>query len=136
VYQAGTLSGNPIAMAAGIATLEQIRKDGFYKSLEDRSERLSNGLAAATDQAGIPAKVGHVGSMLGIFFTDQEVKNFDDAKTCDLDMFAGFYNGMRRNGVYIAPSQFEVLFVSAAHTAADIDETIRAAEVVLKELSI
>jgi glutamate-1-semialdehyde 2,1-aminomutase len=134
VYQAGTLSGNPIAMAAGIATLEQIRKDGFYKSLEDRSQRLSNGLAAAADQSGIPAKVGHVGSMLGIFFTDQEVKNFDDAKTCDLDMFAGFYNGMRRNGVYIAPSQFEVLFVSAAHTAADIDETIRAAEVVLKEL--
>ncbi len=136
VYQAGTLSGNPIAMAAGIATLEQIRKDGFYESLEKKTERLSTGFADAADKAGIAAKVGHVGSMLGLFFTDQEVKNFDDAKTCDLDRFAGFYNGLRANGIYIAPSQFEVLFVSAAHQAEDIDETIRAAEVVLKELSV
>jgi glutamate-1-semialdehyde 2,1-aminomutase len=134
VYQAGTLSGNPIAMAAGIATLEQIRKDGFYQSVQERSERLSKGFAAAADQAGIPAKVGHVGSMLGIFFSEQDVNNFDDAKGCDLDMFAKFYAGMRENGIYIAPSQFEALFVSAAHTVEDIDETIRAAEVVLKDL--
>ena len=134
VYQAGTLSGNPIAMAAGIATLEQIRKDGFYQSLQERSERLSSGFAAAADQAGIPAKVGHVGSMLGIFFSEQDVNNFDDTKGCDLDMFAKFYAGMRENEIYIAPSQFEALFVSAAHTVEDIDETIRAAEVVLKDL--
>jgi glutamate-1-semialdehyde 2,1-aminomutase len=72
--------------------------------------------------------------MLGIFFSEQDVNNFDDAKGCDLDMFAKFYAGMRENGIYIAPSQFEALFVSAAHTVEDIDETIRAAEVVLKDL--
>ena len=136
VYQAGTLSGNPIAMAAGIATLEQIRTDGFYESLEKNSERLASGLSNAAQNAGIAATVSHIGSMLGMFFTDQDVKNFNDAKKCNLDMFSAFYNGMRENGIYIAPSQFEVLFVSAAHSAEDIEKTIRAAEVVLKEMSI
>ena len=135
VYQAGTLSGNPIAMAAGIATLEQISRDGFYESLEEKSQRLAGGLSNAADNAGIPASVSHIGSMLGMFFTDQDIKNFDDAKKCNLEMFSAFYNGMRTNGVYIAPSQFEVLFVSVAHTSEDIDETIRAAEIVLKDLS-
>jgi glutamate-1-semialdehyde 2,1-aminomutase len=116
VYQAGTLSGNPIAMAAGIATLEQISKGGFYESLEEKSQHLAGGLSTAAENAGIPASVSHIGSMLGMFFTDQ------------------FYNGMRTNGTYIAPSQFEVLFVSAAHTSEDIDETIRAAERVLSDL--
>jgi glutamate-1-semialdehyde 2,1-aminomutase len=135
VYQAGTLSGNPIAMAAGIATLEQISQDGFYESLEEKSQRLAGGLSNAAENAGIPASVSHIGSMLGMFFTDQDIKNFDDAKKCDLEMFSAFYNGMRTNGIYIAPSQFEVLFVSAAHTSEDIEQTIRAAEVVLKDLS-
>ncbi len=135
VYQAGTLSGNPIAMAAGIATLEQISRDGFYESLEEKSQRLAGGLSNAADNAGIPASVSHIGSMLGMFFTDQDIKNFDDAKKCNLEMFSAFYNGMRTNGVYIAPSQFEVLFVSAAHTSEDIDETIQAAEKVLAGLN-
>jgi glutamate-1-semialdehyde 2,1-aminomutase len=134
VYQAGTLSGNPIAMAAGIATLEQISQDGFYESLEEKSQRLAGGLSNAAKNAGVPASVSHIGSMLGIFFTDQEIKNFDDAKKCNLEMFSAFYNGMRTNGVYIAPSQFEVLFVSAAHTSEDIEETINAAERVLTDL--
>jgi glutamate-1-semialdehyde 2,1-aminomutase len=134
VYQAGTLSGNPIAMAAGIATLEQISKDGFYESLEEKSQRLAGGLASAAENAGIPASVSHIGSMLGMFFTDQDIKSFDEAKKCDLKMFSAFYNGMRENGVYIAPSQFEVLFVSAAHTSGDIEQTIQAAEKVLADL--
>jgi glutamate-1-semialdehyde 2,1-aminomutase len=95
VYQAGTLSGNPIAMAAGIATLEQISKDGFYESLEEKSQRLAGGLSTAAENAGVPASVSHIGSMLGMFFTDQDIKNFDDAKKCDLEMFSAFYNGMR-----------------------------------------
>ena len=135
VYQAGTLSGNPIAMAAGIATLQQISLDGFYESLEEKSHRLAGGLSNAAENADIPASVSHIGSMLGMFFADQDIKNFDDAKKCDLEMFSAFYNGMRENGIYIAPSQFEVLFVSAAHTSDDIDETIRAAEKVLAGLN-
>ena len=135
VYQAGTLSGNPIAMAAGIATLKQVMQEGFYENLEKTTCKLADGFAAAAQKAAIPAKVDHVGSMLGMFFTDQEVNNFDDAKQCDLERFAAFYNGMRKNGIYIAPSQFEALFVSAAHSEADIDQTIGAAETVLKDLS-
>jgi glutamate-1-semialdehyde 2,1-aminomutase len=134
VYQAGTLSGNPIAMAAGIATLEQIKKEGFYETLAENSSRLVNGLADAAQKAGIAARCDHVGSMLGMFFTDQDVANFDDAKTCDLEKFSAFYQGMRQKGVYIAPSQFEVLFLSAAHTAEHIDATISAAEQVLADL--
>ncbi len=134
VYQAGTLSGNPIAMAAGIATLEQLKKDGFYETLEEKSDRLATGLADAAQTAGVAATVDHVGSMLGMFFTDQDVVGFDDAKTCDLELFSGFYQGMRQQGIYIAPSQFEVLFLSTAHTNEHIDATVNAAARVLEEL--
>ena len=134
VYQAGTLSGNPIAMTAGIATLKQLKKDGVYESLEERSSRLVAGLASAAQRAGVPAKVEHVGSMLGMFFTDRDVTCFDDAKTCDLELFSSFYQGMREQGVYIAPSQFEALFLSSAHTDEHIDATANAAEKVLKNL--
>ncbi len=136
IYQAGTLSGNPVAMAAGIATLEQIQKDGFYDALDRKAGRLLDGLLQAADKADIPVQAKRVGSMLGFFFTDLDVKNFDDAKTCDLDKFTRFYNGMRQNGVYIAPSQFEALFVSAAHDMEHIEATIKAAEKVLAELKI
>ena len=134
VYQAGTLSGNPIAMAAGIATLNQLQKPGVYENLEDKSARLAAGLAEAAQKAGIAARADHVGSMLGMFFTDQEVADFEDAKTCDLERFAAFYQGMRQRGIYIAPSQFEVLFLSAAHTDEHIDATIDAAREVLDEI--
>ncbi len=134
IYQAGTLSGNPVAMAAGIATLEQIQKDGFYDLLDRKAERLLGGLAQAAEKAAIPVQAKRVGSMLGFFFTDKEVKNFADAKTCDLDKFAGFYNGMRQNGIYIAPSQFEALFLSAAHDMEHIEATIKAAENVFDRL--
>jgi len=134
VYQAGTLSGNPLAMAAGIATLKQLQKKGFYAKLEKKSVRLTAGLAQAAAQAGIPAQVDHVGSMLGLFFCAETVKSFEDAKKSDLPLFSKFYQGMRREGVYIAPSQFEALFLSAAHTDAHIDATVRAAEKVLGRL--
>ena len=135
VYQAGTLSGNPLAMIAGIATLEQLQKEGVYESLAEKTGRLASGLAEAARKSGIAARVDHVGSMLGMFFTDQTVANFEDAKTCDLDRFSAFYQGMRENGVYIAPSQFEALFISAAHTDEHIDATIDAAMKVLENLS-
>ena len=134
VYQAGTLSGNPIAMTAGIATLEQLKKDGVYESLEEKSSRLVAGLANAAQKAGVAARVEHVGSMLGMFFTDREVACFEDAKTCDLDLFSTFYQGMRQQGVYIAPSQFEALFLSTAHADEHIDATANAAEQVLKNI--
>jgi len=134
VYQAGTLSGNPIAMTAGIATLEQLKKDGVYESLEKRSSRLVTGLANAAQNAGVAARVEHVGSMLGMFFTDRDVACFEDAKTCDLELFSSFYQGMRQQGVYIAPSQFEALFLSSAHADEHIDATANAAEQVLKNI--
>ncbi len=135
IYQAGTLSGNPIAMTAGIVTLEQLAKEGVYESLEERSSRLADGLAHAARKAGLAARTGHVGSMLGMFFTDRNIACFEDAKTCDLELFANFYQGMRRQGIYIAPSQFEALFLSTAHTDEHIDATIAAAEQVLKDLA-
>jgi len=135
VYQAGTLSGNPVAMAAGISTLTELKKPGFYEALDEKSERLAVGLKKAAQSTGIAASVDRVGSMLGLFFTDREVRNYDDAKTCDLDMFSAYYKGMQNKGVYLAPSQFEVFFVSAAHTREDIDATIKAAEEVLDQLS-
>jgi glutamate-1-semialdehyde 2,1-aminomutase len=134
VYQAGTLSGNPLAMAAGIATLKQLQKKGFYDRLEQKSARLCAGLAAAASRAGFPVQVDHVGSMLGMFFCADAVRSFDDAKKSDLALFSKFYQGMRREGVYIAPSQFEALFLSSAHTAQHIDLTIRAAAKVLEGL--
>jgi glutamate-1-semialdehyde 2,1-aminomutase len=134
VYQAGTLSGNPVAMAAGIATLRQLQKPDFYEALEKNSARLADGLAGAAEKAGIPVSIDRVGSMLGLFFTEKPVRSFKDAKTSNLDQFKAYYKGMLQEGIYLAPSQFEALFVSAAHTAEDIDATVAAAEKVLAGL--
>ncbi|MGB9500098.1 MAG: glutamate-1-semialdehyde 2,1-aminomutase [Dissulfuribacterales bacterium] len=136
VYQAGTLSGNPIAMAAGIATLKEIKKPGFYDALEKTASRLADGLKQAAAKTGTKAVINRVGSMIGLFFTDQPVTNFDDAKTSDLEKFSQYYREMLGKGIYLAPSQFETLFVSAAHTDKDIDETIVTAEEVLRGLKI
>ncbi len=135
VYQAGTLSGNPLAMAAGIATLEALKQPGFYESLDAKTERLMTGLRAAAEKAGIDFTAGHIGSMAGMFFTRATVTNFDGAKTSDLVRFSRFYNGMRDRGIYLAPSQFEALFVSAAHTNDEIDTTIAAAADVMAGLA-
>jgi glutamate-1-semialdehyde 2,1-aminomutase len=134
VYQAGTLAGNPLAMAAGIATLTELQKEGVYEALEAKAQRLMAGFQSAADDAGIPFKTGHIGSMAGFFFTDKDVHNFEDAKTCDLDRFAKFYRIMLEKGVYLAPSQFESCFVSLAHTKEDIDYTIKAARQAMAEL--
>jgi glutamate-1-semialdehyde 2,1-aminomutase len=134
VYQAGTLSGNPLAMAAGIATLNQLQKKGFYEKLEKQSARLCAGFAAAASRASLPVQVNHVGSMLGMFFCADPVRSFQDAKKSDLALFSKFYQEMRREGIYIAPSQFEALFLSSAHTAEHIDRTVRAAEKAFERL--
>jgi glutamate-1-semialdehyde 2,1-aminomutase len=135
VYQAGTLSGNPLAMAAGIATLKQLKQPGFYEALEDASASLVNGLKSITAQSPIPVSVDRVGSMVGLFFTDGPVTDFKKAKTSDLDLFARFYNKMLEQGVYLAPSQFETIFVSSAHGKMDIDDTLGAVEKVFDQLS-
>ncbi len=132
VYQAGTLSGNPAAMAAGIATLSELKTTGFYKNLDEKAAKLAKGLENAASKANFKARAKNVGAMLGIFFTDMDVKNFEDAKTSDLDLFSSFYKGMLQKGIYLAPSQFEALFVSSAHSDEDLDRTIQAAEEVLK----
>lgn len=134
VYQAGTLSGNPLAMAAGIATLTQLKEPAFYSALNRKAEQLASGLEKITKKAGIKATAKRAGSMLSLFFTDKDVVNFNDVKTCDLEMFSAYYRGMLQNGIYLAPSQFEVLFVSAAHNAEHIDATVEAAERALKHL--
>lgn len=134
IYQAGTLSGNPLAMAAGIATLTALEEDGVYETLNLRTHCLMEGFQAAADEAKIPFQTGHVGSMAGFFFTGQKVNNFEDAKTSDVKRFAAFYQGMLARGVYLAPSQFEACFVSLAHTDQDIDDTIEAARAVMAGL--
>ena len=135
VYQAGTLSGNPMAMSAGIATIQQLKQPGLSEALEDTSKYLADGLQQAAAAAGIEVVINRVMSMLGLFFTNQPIANFNDAKTCDLDRFAAYYKEMLAQGIYLAPSQFEAIFVSAAHQTADIDATIRAAEQAMARLA-
>ncbi len=135
IYQAGTLSGNPVAMAAGIATLEQLRVPGVYERLEEKSGRLANGLRKIADGAKVPVFVDRVGSMLGLFFADRPVRSFEDAKTCDLKKFTAYYQGMLERGIYLAPSQFEAFFVSTAHETKDIEKTLDAAREVFGQLS-
>ncbi len=134
VYQAGTLSGNPLAMAAGIATLKELQKPGFYEALEEKAGRLSEGILRIADRTGVPLSVNRVGSMMSVFFTDKVVRNFEDAKTSNLEVFEAYYNKMLEKGVYLPPSQFEAMFVSAAHETADIDLFLSAVEAVLPEL--
>ncbi len=127
VYQAGTLSGNPLAMAAGIATLTQLKNSDVYTKLDGKAKRLMTGLQSAADKAGIAFQTNHFCSMAGFFFSSEDIYDFDDAKKCDLDRFSKFYRIMLEKGVYLAPSQFEACFVSLAHTDDDIDQTIAAA---------
>jgi glutamate-1-semialdehyde 2,1-aminomutase len=135
IYQAGTLSGNPLSMAAGIATLEQLRVPNVYERLEENSARLANGLRKIAEKAGVPVFVDRVGSMLGMFFTNKQVKNFEDAKTSDLQKFTAYYQGMLERGIYLAPSQFEAFFLSTAHETKHIEKTLEAAEEVFRQLA-
>lgn len=128
VYQAGTLSGNPIAMTAGLKTLELIAQPGFFEQLGDNTERLVQGLVAAAKNAGVPVTENHVGGMFGLFFsTADKVTDFAGATACNQDQFTAFFHAMLDEAVYLAPSAFEAGFVSAAHSDRDIDATIHAA---------
>lgn len=128
VYQAGTLSGNPLAMRAGLETLSRLRAPGFYEALEAKSARLFEGLLDGCKEAGVPAIGNRFGSMFTVFFTDAEAcRNHQDVGGCDLERFGRFFNAMLDEGVYLAPSQFEAAFMSAAHSDSDIDDTIAAA---------
>jgi glutamate-1-semialdehyde 2,1-aminomutase len=128
VYQAGTLSGNPVAMAAGLATLDGISAPGFHAKLAVATERLVTGLREAARAAGVPLATNHVCGMFGLFFTDAaQVTTYAEATACDVERFKRFFHGMLDEGVYLAPSAFEAGFVSAAHTDREIDATIAAA---------
>jgi len=127
VYQAGTLSGNPLAMAAGLATLELLRRPGTYERLEALSARLADGLLGAAQAAGVPACLNRVGSMLTLFFTAGPVTDYASARQSDTNQFGAFFRGMRARGVSLPPSQFEAMFVSLAMDERDIDEICQAA---------
>ena len=132
IYQAGTLSGNPIAMAAGLAMLELIQAPGFYAELERKTHLIADGLRAVAAEAGVALTTNAVCGMFGLFFTDQKVETFAQATRCDVAAFNRFFHAMLAGGVYFAPSAFEAGFVSAAHTDRDIGDTLDAARAALR----
>ena len=134
VYQAGTLSGNPLAMAAGLAALEELKNGAVHEQLEAKGARLEAGLNAVAEKAGIPVITQRAGSMSCLFFSEQPVHSLADAMQADRERFKKYFHGMLAEGVYLAPSAFEAAFLSAAHTDADIDATIAAAEKVMATL--
>jgi len=135
VYQAGTLSGNPVSLAAGLATLKEISQTGFFEALTAKTRLLAEGLIARAKHTGVPLTAQTVGGMFGIFFTEHAtVSSFNEVMACDVDRFKKFFHGMLRAGVYLAPSAFEAGFVSAAHTELDIEKTLEKAEQVFSTL--
>jgi|TARA_B110000902_G_C14288739_1_gene579966 glutamate-1-semialdehyde 2,1-aminomutase len=135
VYQAGTLAGNPVAMAAGLKTLELISEPGFYEPIFAANEMLNKGLLELAKDAGIPLCTNYVGSMFGVFFTEEDsITNYQQVMACDTDRFNRFFHGMLANGVYLAPASYEAGFISHAHTSAVIDQTLTAAKNVFAEL--
>jgi len=134
VYQAGTLSGNPLAVTAGLKTLEVLRRPGTYERLEAFSNKLASGLAAAAMKAGVPLTVNRVGSMFTCFFTRDPVRDYASAKRSDTGKFARFFRTLLERGVYFPPSQFEAAFVSTAHTDADVAATLEAAAKAFEEI--
>jgi glutamate-1-semialdehyde 2,1-aminomutase len=135
VYQAGTLSGNPVAMAAGLATLDIISEEGFYQPLFERTTQLAEGLAAAAQAAGVPFTTNHAGTMFGGFFTSEEsVSNYQQVISCDTERFNRFFHGLLQRGIYLAPASYEAGFLSSAHGEAEIQETLDAAAATFAEL--
>jgi glutamate-1-semialdehyde 2,1-aminomutase len=134
VYQAGTLSGNPLAVTAGLATLKELRAKQVYKKLEERSAVLAEGIGKEAKQAGIPLVQHRVGSMMTSFFTSEPVVDWNSAKRSDTKRYGQFFHRMLEQGVYLAPSQFEAAFLSTAHSASDIERTIKAARAAFKNL--
>ncbi|MEE8304151.1 MAG: aminotransferase class III-fold pyridoxal phosphate-dependent enzyme, partial [Candidatus Tectomicrobia bacterium] len=134
VYQAGTLSGNPLAMTAGLTTLEMLRDDPPYAVLGERTAYLMQETAKVAKQHGVPVQTAALGSMFTLFFSAKPVRNFEDASACDLPTFRRYFAHMLNAGIYLAPSQFEAGFMSAAHTEQDIDDTLRAGAAALQAL--
>ncbi|MBO8126296.1 MAG: glutamate-1-semialdehyde 2,1-aminomutase [Firmicutes bacterium] len=134
VYQAGTLSGNPLAMIAGITTLEILKEAGTYEQLEAKTTALVQGLTKVAEEAGVPVTANQVGAMFSVFFTDRSVVNFESASSVDQDFFARYFRAMLANGIYLAPSSYEAAFVSLAHTDEVIEQTIDAARKSLAEI--
>lgn len=133
IYQAGTLSGNPLAMTAGYETLRQLTPD-LYKEFVRKADRLEEGIHAAAEKYEIPHTINRAGSMIGLFFTNEKVINYETARTSDLELFASYYREMANEGIFLPPSQFEGIFLSAAHTDEDIEKTIAAAEKAFKKI--
>jgi glutamate-1-semialdehyde 2,1-aminomutase len=135
VYQAGTLSGNPVAMAAGLATLNKIAKPGFFEMLTEKTRHFVEGMQAAADKHAISMTTNQVGGMFGLFFTEEKsVGNFQQVSACDVERFKAFFHGMLEHGVYLAPSAYEAGFVSAKHTDEDMEYTFAAADKVFAQL--
>ncbi|MGI6656591.1 MAG: glutamate-1-semialdehyde 2,1-aminomutase [Desulfobulbus sp.] len=134
VYQAGTLSGNPLAMAAGLATLNILRRPGFYEELEAKSNWFGDALAEVLAKAPVPITLNRIGSLSTCFFTDGPVTDFHSAMQADTDLYGRYYRNMLSEGIWLAPSQFEAAFLSAAHERADLERMVRAAESSLKKL--
>jgi glutamate-1-semialdehyde 2,1-aminomutase len=132
IYQAGTLSGNPVAMAAGLAMLQLIQAPGFYDTLAARTRLLCDGLQSVADGAGVPFSTNRVGGMFGLFFTAQKVTSYAQATAADTALFNRFFHGMLERGVYLAPSAFEAGFLSSAHSGQDIADTLEAARGALR----
>lgn len=135
VYQAGTLSGNPLAMAAGIATLQLLDRPDTYEQLEQLGNYLAGGLRSAAQEAGVSVSVAQAGSVLTVFFSPHEIHNYDDARQCDTASFGQFHAAMLRQGVYLPPSQFEAWFISLAHSYDDLDRTLASARVAFQEIA-
>ena len=135
VYQAGTLSGNPVAMAAGLATLELVSEPGFHQRLEAASQRLCQGLESAAREAGVALTTNHAGGMFGFFFSEEpKITRYQQVMACDVERFKRFFHGMLDEGIYLAPSAFEAGFLSSAHSEADLDATLAAAARVFANL--
>ena len=127
MYQAGTLSGNPLAMTAGLETLRILTEDAdLYPTLERRAATLVDGIQSNLDELGLPYTSNRVGSMFTLFFTERPVTNWDDAKTCDTGIYGSYFSEMLQRGIYLAPSQFEAAFLSIKHSDEDITRTIEA----------
>lgn len=134
VYQAGTLSGNPLAMTAGIETVKALKQPGVYDQLEKMAARLENGIAAEAKKRALPLQINRAGSLLTVFFADSAVFNYETARKSDTGVFGKFFQGVQSEGIYWPPSQFEAAFVSLAHTEADIEQTVRAAATAFERL--
>jgi glutamate-1-semialdehyde 2,1-aminomutase len=135
VYQAGTLSGNPVALAAGLATLDLVSQPDFFSKLGAATKRLTDGIKERAKEAGVPFTANQVGGMFGLFFTkENSIHNFAQVMACDVERFKKFFHGMLEEGIYLAPSAFEAGFVSAAHGDQEINATLAAAEQVFAQL--